>query len=122
MHLKFKHLLEIAEKLRAECPWDKKQTLKSLLPHLIEECEEVKEAIESGKSEDIADEMGDVLFTMLLMAQIASETNDFDMGTILEASAAKMISRHSWVFGTDEASTPEEATELWLKNKAKEKK
>lgn len=121
MHLKFKDLLEIAARLRKECPWDKKQTLESLMPHLKEEADEVMEAIESGNSEHIAEEMGDLLFTMMLMAEIASETGRFDMGTILEGSAEKMISRHTWVFGTDKASSPEEAVELWLKNKAKEK-
>jgi uncharacterized protein YabN with tetrapyrrole methylase and pyrophosphatase domain len=122
MHLKFKDLLEIAAKLRKECPWDKKQTLETLMPHLMEEAEEVKEAIESGNSEHIAEEMGDLMFTMILMAQIASESDQFDMGDILQSSASKMISRHTWVFGTDKATNPEEATELWLKNKSKEKK
>jgi len=122
MHLKFKDLLDIATRLRKECPWDKKQTIETLKPHLMEEAEEVIEAIESGDSDHIAEEMGDLIFTMLLMAEIASETKRFDMGTVLEKSAEKMISRHSWVFGTDKASTPEEAVELWLKNKKKEKK
>lgn len=121
MHLKFKDLLEIAARLRKECPWDKKQTLESLKPHLLEEAAEVAEAIESGNADHIAEEMGDVIFTLLLMAEIASEDQRFDMGSILEKSAEKMISRHSWVFGTDTADTPEEAVELWLKNKAKEK-
>lgn len=122
MHLKFKDLLEIAARLRKECPWDREQTLESLKPHLMEEAEEVMEAIESGDSDHIAEEMGDLMFTMLLMSEIASETGRFDMGVILEKSAEKMIARHSWVFGTDEAKTPEEAVELWLKNKKKEKK
>ena len=122
MHLKFKDLLEIAARLRKECPWDKKQTLESLKPHLLEEAAEVAEAIESGNADHIAEEMGDVIFTLLLMAEIASEDQRFDMGSILEKSAEKMIARHSWVFGTDKATTPEEAVELWLKNKAKERK
>jgi len=120
MHLKFKDLLEIAARLRKECPWDKKQTIETLKPHLMEEAEEVMEAIESGNMDHVAEEMGDLIFTMILMAQIASESEAFDMGVILEKSAEKMISRHTWVFGTDNADTPEEAVELWLKNKAKE--
>ncbi len=123
MHLKFKDLLEICAQLRAEggCPWDREQTLKSMVPHLLEEAQEVAEAVESGDAEHIADEMGDAMFCLILMAQIASESGDFDMGDVLEKNAEKIIRRHTWVFGTDKATTPEEAIELWLKNKKKEK-
>lgn len=121
MHLKFKDLLEIVARLRKECPWDREQSLESLKPHLLEEAQEVVEAIESGDMDHVAEEMGDLIFTLLMMAQIASETQAFDMGQVLEKSAQKMIDRHSWVFGTDEAGTAEEALALWMKNKAKER-
>ena len=124
MHLKFKHLLEICAQLRGEggCPWDRKQTLQSMVKHVREEAEEVAEAVESGDHEHIEEEMGDLLFCLIMMAQIASEDGKFDMGKVLETNAEKIISRHTWVFGDDKAETPEEALELWVKNKEKEKK
>lgn len=123
MHLKFKDALEMCAKLRGEggCPWDREQTLESMKKHLLEEAEEVAEAIDSGDNEHIQEEMGDLLFCLIMMAQIAREDKKFDMGDILEMNAEKIISRHTWVFGTDKAETPEEALELWIKNKAKEK-
>jgi tetrapyrrole methylase family protein/MazG family protein len=123
MHLKFKHLLEIAEKLRQPggCPWDREQTIKSMKPLLLEEAEEVAEAIDSGDLKHVEEELGDLLFCILMIAQIASEKKDFDMGSILEANAEKIVSRHTWVFGTDKAETAEEALALWMKNKEKEK-
>lgn len=123
MHLKFKNLLEICEKLRGEngCPWDKKQTLDSLAPKVLEEAQELMEAVQKNDLENIEEELGDVLFTLIMMAQVAREEGKFDMGSAMEKVGEKFISRHTWVFGTDKASTPEEAVELWMKNKDKEK-
>ena len=124
MHLKFKHLLELCAQLRGEggCPWDRKQTIKSMKKHLLEEAEEVAQAIDLEDDENLAEEIGDLIFTLILITQIASEDGRFDMGEVLEKNAEKIISRHTWVFGDDKAETPEEAVELWLKNKAKERK
>ncbi len=124
MHLKFKELLEICAKLRGEggCPWDREQTLKSLVPCLLDESQELAEAIESGDHVHIAEEMGDVLFNLIMMAQIASETGHFNMETVMTKNAEKLIERHTWVFGTDTATTAEEALVLWKKNKEKKRK
>lgn len=123
MHLKFKNLLEMIAKLRAPdgCPWDREQTIESMKKHMLEEAGELAEAIEKNDTENIEEELGDVFLNVLMMAQIAQEEGKFDAGTMMEKIAEKLISRHTWVFGTDEASTPEEAVQLWLKNKAKEK-
>jgi uncharacterized protein YabN with tetrapyrrole methylase and pyrophosphatase domain len=119
MHLKLKDLIEIAEKLRSEngCPWDKKQTLDSLAPKVLEEAQELQEAVAKGDLANVEEELGDVLFTLVMMAQIAREEGTFDLGTAMEKVGEKFISRHTWVFGSDKASTPEEAVELWMKNK-----
>jgi uncharacterized protein YabN with tetrapyrrole methylase and pyrophosphatase domain len=119
MYLKFKNLLEICEKLRGEngCPWDKKQTLDSLAPKVLEEAQELMEAVQKNDLENIEEELGDVLFTLIMMAQVARDEGKFDMGTAMEKVGEKFISRHTWVFGTDKATTPEEAVELWMKNK-----
>ncbi len=124
MHNKFKNLLDISAKLRAEggCPWDRKQTIESMKPMVLEEAQEVAEAIEKGDLKNLEEEIGDLMFCLILLSQIAKEDGHFDMGTVLEKSAEKIISRHTWVFGEDKASTAEEALELWKKNKAKENK
>ncbi|MBT4385158.1 nucleotide pyrophosphohydrolase [Candidatus Peregrinibacteria bacterium] len=124
MHLKFKDLVEICLKLRAKggCPWDQEQTIESLKACVLEEAQEVAEAIESGKAEDIQEEIGDLLFTLVMMTNIAAEDKKFDMKDVLEGAAEKLVRRHTWVFGTDKAETAEEALELWMKNKEKEKK
>lgn len=123
MLVRFKALLDMATRLRSEtgCPWDRKQTVESMREHILEEAEELAEAISDGDYDDISEEMGDLLFNMIMIAQIASEEGKFDMGDVMEKIAEKIVTRHTWVFGTDKAETAEEALELWLKNKAKEK-
>lgn len=123
MHLKFKNLLEIAQKLRAEggCPWDREQSIESMVPRLSEEAQEVEEALQNKDWENLEEELGDVLFNIVMIAQIASEEDKFDIGGVLEKIAEKLISRHTWVFGSEKAETAEEALALWMKNKAIEK-
>ena len=119
MHLKFKHLLDISAKLRGEggCPWDREQTLETMRPLVLDEAQELSEAIEKGDIENIEEEIGDVLFCLIMISQIAHEKGHFDMGTVLEKNVHKLISRHTWVFGDDKAETAEEALALWKKNK-----
>lgn len=123
MHHKFKTLLEISAKLRAEggCPWDRQQTLETMKPLLLEETQEVVEALDKGDMENLEEEIGDLLFCLVMMSQIAHETKKFNMGTVLEKIAKKLIDRHTWVFGDDKAETAEEALALWKKNKLTEK-
>jgi len=122
MHLKFKNLLEISAKLRGEggCPWDREQTLESMKPKMLEEAQELAEAIEKNDIENIEEEIGDLLFCLIMLTQIASEEKHFDIGSVSEKIAEKLISRHTWVFGTDKAATAEEAVALWMKNKQTE--
>ncbi len=123
MHPQFKNLVEIAAKLRAEggCPWDREQSIASMAPKILEEGQEVIEAVEKEDWENLEEELGDVLFNIVMISQIASEEKKFDIQTVLEKIAEKLISRHTWVFGTDKAATAEEALALWIKNKAVEK-
>lgn len=124
MLVPFQTLLDLAKKLRSEtgCPWDREQTVASMREHILEEAEEVAEAIEKGNDAELAEEMGDLLFNLIMIAQIASEEGRFDMAKVMEKSAKKLVDRHTWVFGDDKAETPEEALKLWLKNKAKKSK
>ena len=123
MHLKFKNLLEISAKLRGEggCPWDREQTIESLKPCLLDEAREVAEAIEKNDMDNLEEEIGDLLFCLIMIADVAKEEGKFDIGGVMDRIAEKMISRHTWVFGGEKADTAEEAVELWLKNKVEEK-
>lgn len=123
MHPQFQNLLDIAKQLRAEggCPWDREQSIASMAPKLLEEGAEVLEAVEKEDWENLEEELGDVLFNIVMISQIASEEGKFDMSGVLEKIAEKLVSRHTWVFGEEKAATAEEALALWTKNKGLEK-
>lgn len=119
----FNHLLALAAKLRSPtgCPWDREQTIASMLECVVEEADEVKQAIENGDHENLAEELGDLLFQIIMISQIAKEHKYFTMDDVTKRIADKIVSRHTWVFGKDKAKTPEEAIAIWKLNKAKEK-
>ncbi len=118
-------VISVVEKLRHPkdgCPWDLKQTHKSLLKYLIEESYEFKYATETEDIQEMEKEIGDVFFQVLLHAQIASEKNQFDIESVAKKLADKMIYRHPHVFeDKSHASTPEEVIENWEILKKKEK-
>jgi uncharacterized protein YabN with tetrapyrrole methylase and pyrophosphatase domain len=115
----FDSLLKIAKMLRELCPWDKKQTLAKYPDRLLEESEEIREAIKNKDWKNLKEEIGDVLFNLVMMMQIAEEKGYFTAEETLKSCHDKIIGRHTWVFGEDEANTPEEALALWKKNKEK---
>lgn len=104
------------------CPWDREQTHQSLKKYLIEETEEVLEAIDEENIEHIKEELGDVLLQVFLHAQIAEDDGYFSMEDVLAALNEKMIRRHPHVFGDQEANTTKEVLEQWEKLKENEKK
>ncbi len=116
-------LLSVMEKLRAPdgCPWDREQTTSSLVPFIIEEAYEVISAIESGSSEDITEELGDLLFQIVFLCQIGGEKGEFEMADVISGVKEKMIRRHPHVFGGDEAKTAKDVLTNWEKIKEKEK-
>ena len=94
-------LLEIMQQLRSPitgCPWDQKQSFKSIVPHTIEETYEVADAIFSGDMQNIKDELGDLLFQIVFYAQLGKEQGDFDFEDIAKAISDKLIRRHPHVF------------------------
>ena len=119
----FKDLLKLAEILRSEkgCPWDREQTIASMLEFIESEVHEVRQAIENGDHENLREELGDVMFQLIMVAQIAKENDYFDMDDVIKDIDVKIRDRHTWVFGDDKVETAEEAIALWRKNKAKEK-
>ncbi len=116
-------LLSIIDRLRGEggCPWDRKQTLKSLKPYLLEECYELLEAIDNADPAAHMDELGDVLLQVLLQARIRAEADTFDIGAVAAHLSAKLIRRHPHVFGDATADTPEAVVQRWAEIKQQER-
>lgn len=117
-------LASLMEKLRnpGGCPWDREQTLKSLVPFIIEEAYEVISAIDSGSTEDIKEELGDLLFQIIFASRITEEDGRFGLGDVIDTSFTKMVRRHPHVFGTARADTPQEVLKHWAEIKKAEKK
>jgi XTP/dITP diphosphohydrolase len=117
----FERLLEIMTQLRAQCPWDKEQTFESLRSNTIEEVYELAEAILDNDKASIQKELGDILLHIVFYAQIASETNDFDIYDVCKSLNEKLIYRHPHVFGETEANTVKKVEQNWEQLKLKEK-
>ncbi|MEK6569163.1 MAG: nucleoside triphosphate pyrophosphohydrolase, partial [candidate division NC10 bacterium] len=120
---RFDALVRIMERLRADggCPWDREQTRQSLKPFLIEEAYEVVEAIDEEDTEQLLEELGDLLFQVVFHAQVAAERGEFTIGQVLAATADKMVRRHPHVFSDGTASTAGEVLEQWEKLKREER-
>ncbi|MCU0566134.1 MAG: nucleoside triphosphate pyrophosphohydrolase [Oculatellaceae cyanobacterium Prado106] len=117
------HLVEVVAQLRSPqggCPWDLEQTPETLIPYVLEEAYEVVDAIRQGHQEAIADELGDLLLQVVLQAQIASEFNHFNLATVAEGIAAKLIRRHPHVFGEVTVENIDEVRQNWEQIKAQE--
>ena len=98
---KISDLLKIMEKLRdpkSGCPWDKKQTFESIIPHSIEEVYEVAEEIYNKNYINLENELGDLLFQVIYLSQIAKEKKKFDFNDVVDKIAKKMVFRHPHVF------------------------
>jgi len=117
-------LIEIMARLRGSqgCPWDREQTHDSLKRYLIEEAYEILDAIDSQDPQHLKEELGDLLLQIVFHAQIASESNRFDMGDVLEGIITKLIRRHPHVFGETEVTSAREVLLNWEEIKSKEKK
>lgn len=100
-------LIALMARLRADCPWDIKQTNHSLIPYAIEEAYELAEAIQEGDIEDIKGELGDVLLQVIFHCQIYAEQHQFDLGEVIYTLQSKLIRRHPHVFEAD--NLPDEA-------------
>jgi len=117
-------LLRLVATLRGKngCPWDKKQTPRSVSVYLVEEVFELAEAIEKGDPGEIREELGDVLFHIVFIAGMFQETGQFDLRDVTEGITAKMIRRHPHVFGDRTVSGSEEVIQNWHKIKLNERK
>lgn len=115
-------LNSIMAALREGCPWDKKQTRRSLLPYLVEECYELLEALEADDSAHIREELGDLLFQIVFHARIAQERGEFTLDDVIGDISQKMRRRHPHVFGEAKFETAEEVSGQWEERKKEEGK
>lgn len=121
----FEKLIKIVADLRDPengCPWDMKQTAKSLVPNFIEELYEVVEAIEDEDDDALREELGDLMLHLVFQVQIASEEGVFGMEEVLEAINEKLVRRHPHIFGDAEADAANEVKMNWERIKKAEKK
>ena len=126
-------LVAIAKRLRAECPWDQEQTHASLTRHLLEEAYEALDALEAmvraeagegdldARVSHVEEELGDLLFQVIIHAEIASEEDRFDLASIADTLCAKLIYRHPHVFGDASVTTADEVAARWEVLKRDEK-
>ena len=112
-------LREVTDTLRVQCPWDARQTHRSLVTHLVEETCEVVDAIEAGSDEELCEELGDLLLQVYFHARIAEDEGRFDLDDVAAGIADKLISRHAWVFGSEEV--PKDLRRTWEQRKRDEK-
>ena len=119
----FKDLTDITAKLRSEngCTWDRAQTHESLIPCLMEESGEVRDAIVNKDDENLCEELGDLLFQVMIHSQIAAERGAFTVDAVVQGICEKMVRRHPHVFGDRKVNSPEEALALWQEIKKREK-
>ena len=110
-------MVELVERLRRDCPWDREQTPETLRTYLLEECYEVLDAIDAGEPAALADELGDLLFQIFFLSRIAQERGWFSIDDVACRIADKMIERHPHVFGGAPASDADEVRKGWERRK-----
>ena len=123
--IEIQKLLNVMKKLRDPekgCPWDKKQTIETIIPHTIEEVYEVAEQVYNQNYDKLKDELGDLLFQVIYISQIASEKNKFNFSDVVKAITKKMIFRHPHVFKNKKFKNLKEFKLWWENSKKKEKK
>lgn len=119
----FEELVSVVETLRSEqgCSWDRKQTFESLKPCILDEAREVAEAVDKQDMDNLCEELGDVLFNVLIYSQIAREKGCFGLKDVVDGVCEKMIRRHPHVFGDQKRLSAEESLDLWNAIKKQEK-
>jgi MazG family protein len=114
-------LVRLMARLRAECPWDRKQTFATLSGYLLEECYEAVDALAREDLDDLEAELGDLLFEIVFLAELGRERGAFDLASLSGRIHAKMVARHPHVFGEAEVRDAEAVKVQWEKLKAQER-
>ena len=123
----FNDLVSLMDRLRSSdgCPWDREQTYATLAPMLLEEAYEAFDALEEarqGRSDDLREELGDLLFQIAFFARVAKERGEFTIDDVINQVHEKMVRRHPHVFGTAKADDSAEVLRNWEAIKAEEKR
>jgi MazG family protein len=106
-------LQELTERVRRDCPWDREQTTRTIVPHTVEEAYEVADAAHAGDDAKLLDEIGDLLFQSYFLALLLSERGTGDLEAAARGIHAKLVARHPHVFGDAEARTASRVRERW---------
>ena len=114
-------LLEVMNRLRRDCPWDREQTFDSLRSNTIEETFELADAISDHNMESIKEELGDLLLHVVFFSKLGEEQGAFDFGDVANALCDKLIYRHPHVYGEIHADTPDEVKANWEALKLRKK-
>src|SRR5437870_10951566 len=110
----------LTERLRRDCPWDREQTERTIVPHTVEEAYEVADAAVAQDDAKLADELGDLLFQVYFLALLLEEKGSGDLEAVARGVHEKLVRRHPHVFGSVEARTPGRVRENWERIKAEQ--
>lgn len=119
----FEDLKNIMKELRSDhgCSWDRAQTHETMKKHLVEECGEVLEAIDNRDTENLCEELGDVLFQIMIHSEIEKEQGNFTVDDVIDGICQKMVRRHPHVFGSAEMRNIGRNEDLWQEMKRLER-
>lgn len=117
----FGRLLDIMDRLRVECPWDREQTLESLRTNTVEEVFELSDAVLSDDAKNIAKELGDVLLHIVFYSKILEERGEYDIENVVDLLCDKLVYRHPHVFSSEEVDSSAKVMQNWEMLKMKEK-
>jgi MazG family protein len=106
-------LQELAERLRRDCPWDREQTERTIVPHTVEEAYEVADAAMAGDDAKLLDELGDLLFQVFFLSLLLQERGEGDLAAVADGIRDKLIRRHPHVFGTAEVDSAGAVKKRW---------
>lgn len=117
-------LYQVVDTLRSPggCPWDMKQTVETLAPHLVEECHEMADAVARADATDTCEELGDLMMGVMMVARVAEEDRGFGMKEVADSITAKLIRRHPHVYGEVEADDSSQVLRNWEAIKKEEKR
>jgi len=106
-------LQELTQRLRRDCPWDREQTARTIVPHTVEEAYEVADAALAGRPEELLDELGDLLFQVYFLALLLDEEGHGNLEDVARLVHEKLVRRHPHVFGETEAATAGRVRDNW---------
>ncbi len=118
----FENIIKIMNELRSKCPWDKKQTFKSLRNLTVEETFELSQAILDGDMKNIKEELGDLFLHIIFYSKIASELGEFDIADVINSLCKKLIYRHPHIYSDVKVENEEDVKKNWEELKLKGKK